>query len=252
MAVQQVLLARADSAKVQIPQPDRDNMYSQVGQLVTNIWQAIGVDPKQLADSAKSTAEKERLAASRADAYLDKMMAGQAQPISPPLPLRKMLDAKYEASVNSAGLDRALERAQKVRSSADSARTANQPKSEIPMPGAPGRPPEGAQAQPPAGQGRPGCSESRHEEARSKEAVVCRLQGQGQDPWPSFVGIPSYEQILVPLARRRRSRHSRPRAFAQAAAPVDREARRHRRDRERSADHAVRSRASRLPEDPAA
>jgi peptidyl-prolyl cis-trans isomerase D len=151
MAVQQVLLARADSAKIQIPQPDKDQMYAQVTQLVTNIWQAIGVDPKALADSAKSTPEKERLAASRADAYLDRMMAGQAQPISPPLPLRKLLDAKYEATVNSAGLDRALERAQRVRSSADSARTANQPKSEIPMPGG-AKPPEGAQPQPPASQ----------------------------------------------------------------------------------------------------
>jgi len=154
--VQQVLLARADSAKVQIPEPDKQNMYAQVTQLVTNIWQALGVDPKQLADSAKSTPEKERLAASRADAYLDRMMSGQAQPISPPLPLRKILDSKYETSMNSAGLDRALERAQKVRASADSARTANQPKSEIPMPGAPGaapgKPPESAGAQPPATQ----------------------------------------------------------------------------------------------------
>ena len=67
-----------------------------------------------LADSAKSTPEKERLAASRVDAYLDRMMAGQAQPITVPLPLKKMLDAKYESSVNSAGIDRALERAQKL------------------------------------------------------------------------------------------------------------------------------------------
>jgi hypothetical protein len=155
MAVQQVLLAKADSAKIQIPQPDKDQMYSQVTQLVTNIWQALGVDPKQLADSAKSTPEKERLAASRADSYLDRMMAGQAQPISPPAPLRKILDIKYEASVNSAGLDRAIERATKVRASADSARTANQPKSEIPMPGgapgaAAGKPPEAPPAAAPA------------------------------------------------------------------------------------------------------
>ena len=149
MAIQQVLLARADSAKVQIPPADKDAMYGEVGQLVTNVWQALGVDPKMLADSAKTTPEKERLAAARADAYLDRMMAGQAQPISPPLPLKKLLDAKYESSVNPAGLDRAFERAQRVRASADSARTANQPKSEIPLPGAaPARPPEGAQPQP--------------------------------------------------------------------------------------------------------
>src|SRR5215831_402367 len=160
MAVQQVLLAKADSAKVQIPEPDKQNMYTQVGQLVTNIWQALGVDPKQLAVSAKRTPEKERLAASRADAYLDRMMSGQVQPLSPPLPLKKLLDAKYEASVNSAGLDRATERAQKVRASADSARTANQPKSEIPMPNvAPGgKPPAAAAptgAAPPAAQPAP-------------------------------------------------------------------------------------------------
>ena len=152
MTVQQLLLKRADSAKVDISPTERAQMYTQIGELVSNVWQALGIDPKMLADSAKSPAEKERLAASRVDAYLDRMMAGQAQPISVPTPLKKMLDAKYESSVNSAGVDRAFERAQKTRAAADSARTANQPKSAIPMPGAtpPGAPPAGAQ--PPAAQ----------------------------------------------------------------------------------------------------
>jgi hypothetical protein len=150
VALQQVLLKRADSAKVQLPPEEHNNLYSSVGQLVSNIWQALGVDPKMLADSAKSTAEKERLAASRVDAYLDRMMAGQAQPLSVPRPLKKLLDAKYESSVNPAGIDRGFERAEKLRAAADSARAANQPKSEIPLPGA-GAPPAGAGA-PPAGQ----------------------------------------------------------------------------------------------------
>ena len=147
IASQQVLLRRADSAKVDVLPAERATMYGEIGQLVTNVWQALGVDPKMLADSAKSTAEKERLAASRVDAYLDKMMAGQAQPLSLPTPLKKMLDAKYETSVNSAGIDRAVERATKVRAVADSTRTANQPKSQIPLPGmgAPAGAPAGAQ-----------------------------------------------------------------------------------------------------------
>jgi hypothetical protein len=82
------------------------------------------------------------------------MMAGQAQPLSLPTPLKKLLSAKYEGSVNSAGIDRAFERAQRVRASADSAKEASQPKSQIPMPGA-GAPPAGATppaaATPPAG-----------------------------------------------------------------------------------------------------
>jgi hypothetical protein len=143
LAVQQVLLKRANDAKVDISQKERDGMYAEIGQLVTNVWGALGIDPKQLADSAKSTAEKERLAAARVDGYLDRMLAGTAQMISVPTPLKKMLDGKYEASINPAGIDRAFERAQHVRASADSARAASQPKSQVPIPGV-GAPPAGA------------------------------------------------------------------------------------------------------------
>jgi hypothetical protein len=115
IALQQILLKRADSAHIDVPPEQKANMYTEISQLVGNVWQALRVDPKMLADSAKSTAEKERLAAARVDNDLDRMLAGQTQPMSIPLPLKKMLDAKYESSVNSAGVDRARERAQKVR-----------------------------------------------------------------------------------------------------------------------------------------
>ena len=141
VATQQLLLLRADSAKVQLRPEDQAAMYNSISQLVGNVETALGVAPLMLADSAKNTSEKERLAASRVDSYLDRMMAGLAQPMTVPLPLKKMLDAKYEASVNDAGLDRAVERAKKVRASADSARSAAQPKSQVPMPGAGGPPP---------------------------------------------------------------------------------------------------------------
>jgi hypothetical protein len=143
LAQQQVLLSRAEAAKIDIPAEMKTNLYGSVGQLVQQIWTAMGVDPKMLADSAKNTAEKERLAAARVDAYLDRMMAGQAQVLTFPVPLKKMLDAKYESSVNAQGVDRATERAQKVRASVDSTRAANQPKSAVPMPGM-GAPPAGA------------------------------------------------------------------------------------------------------------
>ena len=153
IAVNQLLVKKADSAHITVPETEKQSMYTELQQIVTNLWQALGVDPKQLADSAKSTAEKERLAASRADSYLDRFMAGQVQPVSPPSPIRKILESKYESSINAAGIDRAFERAQKVRATADSARAANQPKSQVPLPGMGG--PPGAQppgAEPPAGQ----------------------------------------------------------------------------------------------------
>jgi hypothetical protein len=65
-------------------------------------------------------------------------MSGQAQPVPVPAPLQIVLMEKYDAKVNSAGVDRAVERAAKVRASADSARAASQPKSAVPLPGAAG------------------------------------------------------------------------------------------------------------------
>ena len=81
--MQQVLLKRADRRKVDIPPKRRPRCTRDLASL-SEVWQALGVDPKSLADSAKSTAEKERLAASRVDAYLDRMMAGQAQLMTVP------------------------------------------------------------------------------------------------------------------------------------------------------------------------
>jgi hypothetical protein len=137
MAQREVILQRADSAKVDVAPEERSQLYDDFQQLIVRMWQGIDVDPKTLADSAKNTPERERLAAARVERYLDNILAGQAQPVPVPVPLKKILDSKYEASVNSAGIDRAVERAQKVRSAADSARAANQPKSQIPLPGGP-------------------------------------------------------------------------------------------------------------------
>jgi hypothetical protein len=44
------------------------------------------------------------------------------------------MTSKYTSKVYAAGLDRAVERAKKLRASADSARVANQPRSQVPLP----------------------------------------------------------------------------------------------------------------------
>jgi hypothetical protein len=78
--------------------------------------------------------ERERLAAQRVEAFLDAMMSGQAQPISVPPPVQAVLGSKYDAKTYPAGVDRAVERATRLRSSADSSRAASQPRSQVPMP----------------------------------------------------------------------------------------------------------------------
>jgi hypothetical protein len=149
-AQREVLLRRADSAKTGLTPDEQATLHKEFGQAVAGSWQQMGIDPKSLADSAKSTAERERLAASRVEAFLDRIMAGQAQPVPVPAPLQIVLMDKYDAKVNPAGVDRAVERAAKLRASADSARAASQPKSSVPLPGAaaPAVPPPAPSAKP--------------------------------------------------------------------------------------------------------
>jgi hypothetical protein len=141
VARQELLLREADRGKVPYAAQERAQLTRDWGQLVTMVWQGLGVDPKSLADSAKSPPERERLAAARVEGMMDRIMSGQAQIVPIPMPLAIALEEKYDASVNRAGLDRATERAAKIRASADSARAAQQPRSEVPIPGAPGAAP---------------------------------------------------------------------------------------------------------------
>jgi len=149
MAQRQLLLKRADSAKMGPTPEQMASLHRDFVQAVAVAWQALRIDPKSLADSAKTQAERERLAAARIEAFLDKVMAGQAQPLPVPAPLQIVLMDKFDYKLNTAGVDRAVERAQKIRVVADSTKAANQPKSAVPLPGAPGAAP--GQAQPPAG-----------------------------------------------------------------------------------------------------
>jgi hypothetical protein len=135
-AQREVLLRRADSAKTGLTPDELASLHRDFGQAVAASWQQMGIDPKSLGDSAKSTAERERLAAARVESYLDRIMAGQAQPVPVPAPLQIVLMDKYDAKINPAGIDRAVERAAKVRASADSAKAASQPRSSVPLPGA--------------------------------------------------------------------------------------------------------------------
>jgi parvulin-like peptidyl-prolyl isomerase len=150
----EVLIKRADSAKMGPTPEEYGSLHRDFVQAVAMTWQALRIDPKSLADSAKTPAERERLAAARIEAFLDKIMAGEAQPVPVPSPLQIVLMNKYESKVNPAGIDRAVERAQKIRTVADSTRAANQPKSAVPLPGgaAPGGAAPGAQAPAPSQQ----------------------------------------------------------------------------------------------------
>ena len=155
MAQREVMLQKADSAKIALSTEEQTQLYAQFAQLVQMVWQQLGVDPKVLSDSAKTAPERERLAANRVESYVDRILAGQAQPLPVPQPLATVLQTKYESSINAAGVDRAVERAQKIRAAADSTRAANQPKSQVPLPGAQPQTPTPAPSVPPTKQPSP-------------------------------------------------------------------------------------------------
>ena len=136
IARNELVLHAADSAKLM---PDssvmakiRDAFFTQASAAMSE----LKVSPASLRDSAKSTSERERLAASRIDTYFDQLLSEKAQFVSVSEPVQSALRKKYESRVVQAGIERALERATKIRQVADSARAAQQPPSAVPMPGA--------------------------------------------------------------------------------------------------------------------
>ena len=135
MAQREVLLKRADSAKVVVSPEELAELHRDFVAAVAQAWTGLGIDPKSLADSGKTPAEREKIAAARVEKYLDRMMAGEVQPVPVPSPLQIVLMDKFNAKVNAAGIDRAIERATVLRVAADSARQAAQPKSSVPLPG---------------------------------------------------------------------------------------------------------------------
>ncbi len=132
----ELVLKAADSVKAL---PDtaalvniRGAFYSQVASAMSE----LKVLPVLLKDSAKTTSERERLAASRIDTYFDLLLSEKAQFVNIPEPIASALRGKYESRIVTAGIERALERATKIRQVADSTRAAQQPASAVPMPGA--------------------------------------------------------------------------------------------------------------------
>ena len=137
MAMREMLLQKAYTDKVDVPATEKANLKTQFGQLVQNVWMQLGLTPKELADSGKTEKDRERIAAARVDSLIGRIMNGEANPVGVPLPLKSALDAKYEAELNPAGIERAVEAARKVRTAADSAKMGQS--SQVPVPGMPGQ-----------------------------------------------------------------------------------------------------------------
>lgn len=133
-----IVANQADSAKVTVDTTELAEMRRAFRATLQNAWAGLGVQAKLLADSAKTEDERIRLAAARINSYFDRLMNQQAQFVEIPPPLEMALRRKHDYKINEAGVDRAVERALKVRASIDSARASSQPPTAVPVPGAKG------------------------------------------------------------------------------------------------------------------
>ncbi|GAC1657974.1 MAG: hypothetical protein NVS4B3_25010 [Gemmatimonadaceae bacterium] len=152
----EVILHQADSARIVIDSADLVVMRDTYKRAIASAWSQLGVDPKSLSDSAKTPTQRERVAGARVESYMDRLVASQTQIVEVPRPVAGVLRAKYDHKLNLAALDPTVERATKMRASADSAKRLAQPKSIVPLPGQGGPPaasaptPPGASATPPS------------------------------------------------------------------------------------------------------
>ncbi|HEY3114764.1 MAG TPA: peptidylprolyl isomerase [Gemmatimonadaceae bacterium] len=129
----ELVLKQADSAKIQIDPVELAQLHASFANAVRSAWSQLGVSPSLLADSAKSESDREKLAARRVDAYFTRMVQEQAPFVPVPTPVSNTLRSKYSYSFNEPGFDRAVQEASKIRNSADSARSAGQPSTAVPL-----------------------------------------------------------------------------------------------------------------------
>jgi hypothetical protein len=136
----ELLLKAADSAKILVEGPELDQIRNAFRSSYQNSLGALSVLPGQLADSAKGGGDRAAIAAARVDAYLGKLLRNEAQFVDVSEPVSIALRRRYDAKVTLAGIERAVTQVDGVKKKADSAATANLPKSEVPVPGAAGAP----------------------------------------------------------------------------------------------------------------
>ncbi|MFI5309678.1 MAG: peptidylprolyl isomerase [Gemmatimonadales bacterium] len=134
---QELMIHAADSAKVTLDSQDINGIRRAFTGSVMNSMSTLSIAPSQLKDSAKTASDRERLAQTRVDAYLGKLLRNEAQFAEVSEPVTIVLRKKYEARVVTAGVDRAVAEATKLTAAADSAKAKALPSSVVPTPGQP-------------------------------------------------------------------------------------------------------------------
>ena len=130
----ELVLHSADSAKVGPDSAQLAQIRGMFRSSLTTAWTALNLDPKNLEAAAKSKGDRAKLAATRVEDYITRLMSQQAQYVDVTLPVQNVLRDKYDNTINAPAIDKVLIEAAKIRLASDSTTKAGQPKSVVPLP----------------------------------------------------------------------------------------------------------------------
>jgi hypothetical protein len=133
----ELVLRAADSAKVILDSAEMAGIRQNYSKAVVNLWTQLGITPTILADSGKTVAAREKVAAAMVDQFVDRLMHQQAQFVAVAPPMENVMREKFGSKLSTAGLERAADLAKKQKAAADSARAKGRPPTEVPIGGAP-------------------------------------------------------------------------------------------------------------------
>jgi len=121
------MLEQADSAKVALTAEDWQHVRNEHDSSVVTISTILNLSPEVLRDSAgKSPADRANFALGRVNDYFDRVFHGRARFYPLPAFLADALLADARWDVDAAGVRRAVERGQEIRS--DSTQASNAPR----------------------------------------------------------------------------------------------------------------------------
>ncbi|HEY3258092.1 MAG TPA: peptidylprolyl isomerase [Gemmatimonadaceae bacterium] len=130
----ELVIHAADSAKVGPSKMQLTQIRAFLSTSLITAWSALEIDPRILAVNAKSKADRAKFAHQKVDQHIRDLLAQKAQYVDVTSPVQAALREKYDWSINSDAVARALVEAAKVRLHADSTKTAGQPASVVPVP----------------------------------------------------------------------------------------------------------------------
>ena len=133
IAQRDLLIQLADSAKVTLTPEDWQQIRAEHDSAIMTLGTILNISPQMLRDSASTPEERRNIAMARVNDYVDRVLQGRARFFPVPPFLGETLREKADWSVDEAGVRRAVERAQAIRTASDSTRT-NQPRV-MPAPG---------------------------------------------------------------------------------------------------------------------